>query len=82
MTAIACALSAWLGIELFGPDPHEQVAASSNGDPITAALDISSKVAYLGWPIGGLLGLLVGVSTWTRAKLPTPAWASSNVSPH
>ncbi len=82
MTAIASGLSAWLGIEVFGPDPQAQVASSAVGDPITAALEIATKVAYLGWPIGGLLGLLVGVSTWTRAKAPNLSWASSNVAPH
>jgi len=82
LCGIACGLSAWLGVELFGPDPQAQVADSSVGDPITVALDITTKIAYLGWPIGGLVGVLVAVSTWTRPKLPRPQWVSSNVWPH
>jgi ABC-type uncharacterized transport system permease subunit len=81
MTAIAAGVSAYFGIHVFGPDPAAQLAESSVGDRITAALDIETFVAYLGWPIGGLIGVLLAVSTWRQTKSTQPPWPSTTVSP-
>jgi hypothetical protein len=82
LTAIAAGVSAWLGIHVFGPDPDSQIAHSAVGDPITSALEIETFVAYLGWPIGGLLGVLATVSTWRQSESTHSPWPSTNVSPH
>jgi hypothetical protein len=58
MSAVASGLAAWSGIHVFGPDgpqPH----SGAPGDYVTTALAITSDVAYLGWPIGALLGVLL-----------------------
>jgi hypothetical protein len=64
MCAVASGLGAWAGIHVFGPDMTAQVADASSGDLITTELSIGSDVAYLGWPIGGLLGAFVGIAFW------------------
>jgi hypothetical protein len=64
LTVIASALSAWVGIHVFGPDLTAELAGAKVGDLVTAQLSISTAVAYLGWPIGGLLGALAGVAFW------------------
>lgn len=79
LTVVGCALSVWLGVHVFGPDPKAAVASAEVGDTITAALEITSDVAYLGWPIGGLAGLIVAVLTWKVPKPPAPPWSSSTL---
>lgn len=81
MTVIGAAVSGYLGIHVFGPDPAAEVKASAIGDSITAALDVATFVAYLGWPIGGVVGVLLSVSTWRQPKSTQPPWPSTRVAP-
>jgi hypothetical protein len=59
MSAAAAGISAWSGIHAFGPDVSSQLADATFGDMIQTALTITSDVAYLGWPIGALAGVLL-----------------------
>jgi hypothetical protein len=82
MSAVATLLGAWLGIHVFGPDPESAVQSAQPGDTVTSALEISSAVVYLGWPIGGLAGVLLGLVTWPAEKTQNPAFASSSLPAH
>jgi hypothetical protein len=75
MSAVATGLAAWSGINAFGPDgpqPH----ASAVGDLVPTALSISSDVAYLGWPVGAVLGVLI-----VTAALPAGAFKTARGEP-
>ena len=60
--AVASGLAAWSGIHVFGPDLAAQLADARPGDQVQTALTVTSDIAYLGWPIGALLGLIVATS--------------------
>jgi hypothetical protein len=70
MSAVASALSAWSGIHVFGPNADDALAAASPGDQVTTALSITSDVAYLGWPIGALIGVLLITAVWPSERGP------------
>ncbi len=72
---VVAAASAWLGIQVLGPDEQAQLAATTLGGSVTAKLAVSSIVAYLGWPIGGLMGVLAAVALWPKVDkvVPEPA---------
>jgi hypothetical protein len=71
MSAVATGIAAWSGITMFGPDgPHDQ--AGSLGDLVPTALSITSDVAYLGWPIGALLGVLIATAVLPTTAFKTP----------
>jgi hypothetical protein len=76
MSAVAAALAAWSGIHVFGPDLGSQLADASPGDQVRTALTVTSDVAYLGWSIGALLGLL-----GATAALPRSAFKSLRRTP-
>ena len=67
-----CAVTYLLGVHVFGPDEQQQVASARPGDLITSSVSVTSKVVYLGWPVGGLLGAMGGILGWP--KVPPPAW--------
>lgn len=83
LCAAASSLSAWLGVNVLGPDLSAQAEAAAVGDLVRSELSITSDVAYLGWPIGGLVGALLGIGSWPgydkRSRLSPP---SSTVVPH
>jgi hypothetical protein len=70
--AVATAIAAWSGIHVFGPDLGAQLADASPGDQVRTALTITSDVAYLGWPIGALIGLLAVVALLPKDDPKTP----------
>jgi len=82
LATVGCVLSVWLGVHVFGPDPEAALASAEAGDTITAALDITSDVVYLGWPIGSLAGLIAAVLTWKALKPSAPSWSSSTLPAH
>lgn len=69
----ASVVSGWLGGHVFGPDPKAEAQHARPGDPITAGLSLETKVAYLGWPIGGLAGGIVTISGWKKPQHMPPA---------
>jgi hypothetical protein len=62
LCAVASGVSAWLGAGVFGPDLDAQLAGARVGDLVASELSITSEVAYLGWPMGGMLGVLAGIA--------------------
>jgi hypothetical protein len=70
--AVATGIAAWSGIHVFGPDLGAQLADARPGDQVRTALTVTSDVAYLGWPIGALLGLLVITALIPSSAFETP----------
>jgi hypothetical protein len=66
MGAVASGIAAWSGIHVFGPDMEAALADASPGDQVHTALTIGSDVAYLGWPIGALFGLVLATAVLPR----------------
>jgi hypothetical protein len=76
--ALACCLgslvSYWTGVHLFGPDAKTELASARVGQHIAVPVSVGTKIAFLGWPVGGLFGVLVAISRWPRtAERP---WAT------
>jgi hypothetical protein len=65
-SAVASGIAAWSGIHVFGPDIQSELASASAGDQVRTALTITSDVAYLGWPIGALIGLVLATAVLPR----------------
>jgi hypothetical protein len=86
MTWVGGSLTLWCGIHLFGPDHPIDFVALFNGtteqrtamlkdfgpgDELVSTVALSTPIALLGWPIGGMVGTLLGASVWpTATKAP------------
>jgi hypothetical protein len=69
-------------VELFTSDSRAPLRDAAVGDVIRSELAVRSNVAYLGWPIGGMIGAIAGISGWSRRqRRPVVAPASSNLGP-
>lgn len=73
MCAAASGIAAWSGASVFGPDLDEQVAGAKPGDQVTTELSVGADVVYLGWPIGGLLGVFGAIACWPADRKQPPA---------
>lgn len=62
-------VSRYVGAHVFGSDPKAEVAHAATGDLIRLGVQLDTWVAYLGWPIGGALGALAGISGWNRRDM-------------
>jgi hypothetical protein len=83
LCAVAAALTALLGIKVFGPDQKAEAASASLGDEVTSKLTIGTDVAYLGWPIGGVTGTCLVILWWQEsANGPSRRRAWSTVVAH
>jgi predicted lipid-binding transport protein (Tim44 family) len=71
MGAVATGLAAWSGIHVFGPDLGSQLANASPGDQVRTTLTVTSDVAYLGWSIGALIGLLAATAALPGSAFKT-----------
>lgn len=60
--------SRYVGAHVFGSDPKAEAAHAATGDLIRLGVQLDTWVAYLGWPIGGALGALAGISGWSRRE--------------
>ncbi len=69
--------SRYLGQHVFGPDPAAAAAHATVGTPIQLGVRLDTWVAYLGWPIGGLVGALVAITCWSRSETPSQSPPSS-----
>ncbi|MEP6666592.1 MAG: hypothetical protein ABJA81_09115, partial [Nocardioidaceae bacterium] len=83
------ALTMVWGTHVFGPDhainmvglftssSRSPLKEAAVGDVIRSELAVRSNIAYLGWPVGGLLGAIVGIFGWPktakRAWMPPPS---------
>ncbi|MGH3500601.1 MAG: hypothetical protein ACRDQA_06850 [Nocardioidaceae bacterium] len=80
MCAIATVGSALLGQYVLGADPEAQAAHAQVGNTITFGLSLDTYLAYLGWPIGGMVGVIGAIFTWpTHQKSPFVPPSSTNV---
>jgi len=77
LCAVGAAASGYLGVHVFGPDPVAAAAHAAVGTPVQLGVRIDTRVAYLGWPIGGLVGVLAAIACWSRAET-SPVEASSS----
>ena len=69
-------------VELFTSDSRAPLRDAAVGDVIRSELAVRSNVAYLGWPIGGMIGAIAGISGWSKRQMrPVVAPASSNLGP-
>lgn len=66
LTSVASYLTYRFGHDIFGRDVDQQVRQAQVGDLITTDMRIESLVAFLGWPVGGLIGVLAGVASWPK----------------
>ena len=86
-TAAASAVMLWSGIHLFGPDHpvdfialfnatpqgrNDMLSDFDRGDAMVSSLRLTTSVALLGWPIGGMVGALFGSYFWPKA--PKQPW--------
>ena len=68
LCAAAAWVSEWIGADVFGPDEQAQLADARVGSQITLKVRLGTGIAYLGWPIGGLLGALATIFGWPRQR--------------
>lgn len=74
LACVAASLSSyWTGVHVFGPDAQAQLARAKVGQRVTAPVSVGTKIAYLGWPIGGLTGALLAILWWPRSVVQMPA---------
>ncbi len=66
LSVVASYLTSRIGHDIFGQDVDQQVKQAQVGDFITTDMRIESLIAYVGWPVGGLIGVLAGVSRWPK----------------
>jgi len=62
--------SRYLGIHVLGPDARAEAAQARVGTPIQVGVGLDTWVAYLGWPIGGMAGVLAAISGWSHIESP------------
>ena len=66
LCAVASLVTGWLGVHVFGPDEAAQVAEVEEGGEISGAFSVDTWVAYLGWPVGGMIGALAAIAGWPK----------------
>lgn len=78
LCVIGSVVSRYAGAHVFGPDPRAEAAAASTGDLIRVGVQLDTWIAYLGWPIGGVLGALAAIAGWSRQEPQdtTPRWTT------
>ncbi len=80
LSVIASVLTYWVGHLVFGADVQAQLETAEVGDTITSEVTLGTKVAYLAWPVGGLIGVLAAVFAWPKHQnRPEVAPPSSNL---
>lgn len=62
--------SGYVGMHVLGADPRAEATGAQVGDLIRINVSLDTRVAYLGWPIGGLVGVLAAISGWRRYDIP------------
>ncbi len=80
LCAVASGISAYVGTAVWGPSGPSKSDRPLPGDLFESKLQIGSKIAYLGWPIGGLVGAVAAITRWPRIEnSPTPATPSDTI---
>jgi hypothetical protein len=70
LCGVATLGSRYCGVHVFGPDANAAAARAQVGDLVQLDAKLDTWVAYLGWPIGGLLGALAAIAGWSRGERP------------
>jgi len=79
MCTAAALTSAWCGEHWFGPDDpvdfvalltgdETQLEGRQVGDQLASDVSLATGMAYLGWPVGGMIGVLGAVAGWPRNR--------------
>ncbi len=71
-SVVACWVSYWSGVHLFGPSLPEHLLGSSVRQPVDVALSVGTRAAYLGWPVGALIGAVAAIAAWPARRRSTP----------
>lgn len=77
---VASLVSRYFGVHVFGADAASEAASAHPGDLIRLGVTLDTRIAYLGWPIGGLLGALGAIACWGRPDTPRDPAASPPIS--
>lgn len=70
MSVVAALISRWLGVDVLGPDPHAEAAHAKVGDLVQIGMQVSTRIAYLGWALGGLVGAIASIAGWSMRRPP------------
>lgn len=82
MSVVGSLLTFRFGQDLFGADPQAQLKTAKLGDTITDEVGLGTKIVYLGWPVGGMVGAMAGIFGWPKRQIPpTMPPLSSNLGP-
>lgn len=73
LCAVGNIVSRYAGVSVFGADPHAEAVNAQTGDLVQLGVQVDTWIAYLGWPIGGVLGALAGIAGWSRHE-STSTW--------
>ncbi|MBA3264776.1 MAG: hypothetical protein H0T14_00170 [Nocardioidaceae bacterium] len=68
LSAVASGVSAYVGVAHWGSAGSLESEPPALGATLESGVEITSKVAYLGWPIGGLIGAATAISRWPRTE--------------
>jgi hypothetical protein len=79
---IGCFLSYWSGVHLFGPGSPGALTAHSGAQRVVVQLSVDTDAAYLGWPVGSLLGAVAAISAWPRQRANSPARGQGRPATH
>jgi len=80
LCAVASGISAYVGIAVWGPvGPSQSDPGPTVGDVFQSGLRIDSLIAYLGWPIGGLVGAVAAITRWPRGEDASQLTAPSDI---
>lgn len=70
LCVVGAVVTRYLGVHAFGADPRDEASHAHVGDAIQIGVSVDTWVAYLGWPIGGLVGALAAIAGWSRSSNP------------
>ncbi|MEJ7629783.1 MAG: hypothetical protein WKF54_09345 [Nocardioidaceae bacterium] len=65
---VGAVASRYVGVHVFGSDPKAAAGDAQVGESVRLGVQLDTWVAYLGWPIGGLLGALGSIACWNRSE--------------
>jgi hypothetical protein len=79
LCAVGSVGAAWVGQDWLAPSPQHPTTGAV-GHVVHFGVTLGSNVAYLSWPVGGLLGCIAAIATWSNErKDASAASTSSNV---
>lgn len=70
LCTVGAVVSRYVGVHVLGSDPQVAAGDAHVGDLVQLGVQLDTWVAYLGWPIGGLIGALGAIACWDRSQRP------------